>query len=258
MDRLIGRWKMLEKVIQCTKYYFIDVYFLVEFAYLYAGVPTYLNLLHLIILCILIVCQVCYKETFAEWLIACSLFLLIFLYKFIILLPEVNPIVQSFLEAIPWVQKGYIHIFELGFVPFDAPVGNRVFSSIQGIVDAVICIFRVKYLDNLFAKNRGGYFDDPKPYSSYLNEIYAFGSIQDLLNRAMHYIYIIMIILFVHLPKLMLMTLVLVIMCDPTFLNMVLLILLFVKIKKGVSLYPRWADCYLLCIMPLLIQIPVV
>ena len=227
---------MLEKIIQCTKYYFIDVYFLIEFAYLYAGVPTYINLLHLIILCVLIVCQVCYKETFAEWLIA----------------------VESFLQSIPWVKEGYKHKLELGLNTLDAPQGNRVLSSIQGIFDAVICIFRVKYLNNLFLKHRGGYFDDPKPYSSYMNEIYAFGSIQDLLNRAMHYIYIIAIILFVHLPKLMLMTLALVIMCDPTFLNLVLMLLLFWKIKKGVGLYPRWADCYRLCIMPLLIQIPVV
>lgn len=151
-----------------------------------------------------------------------------------------------------------MHLLELGFIPIDAPVSNRIFSCCQGIIDAVVCIVRIRYLKHLIKKQGKGYFDDPHIPSSASTINYAFGSLQDLLNRALRYIYIITIIIFVHLPKLMLITVTLVVMCDPTFMNMILLCILFYKVKKGVGLYPRWADSYRLCIMPLLIQIPIV
>lgn len=55
-----------------------------------------------------------------------------------------------------------------------------------------------------------------------------FGSLQDFINRAKEYIYIILLILFVHTPKLMVVTIALVIMCDPTFTNFLFLAWFFV------------------------------
>ena len=58
-----------------------------------------------------------------------------------------------------------------------------------------------------------------------------FGSFQDLVNRVGQYVYIILIIFFVHVPKLMVFTVSLVIMCDPTFVNFLFMIWFFVSIR---------------------------
>ena len=55
-----------------------------------------------------------------------------------------------------------------------------------------------------------------------------FGSLQDFINRAKEYNYIILLILFVHTPKVMVVTIALVIMCDPTFTNFLFLAWFFV------------------------------
>lgn len=59
-----------------------------------------------------------------------------------------------------------------------------------------------------------------------------FGSFQDLVNRVRQYVYIILIILFVHVPKLMVVTVALVVMCDPTFINFIFMIWFFVSVRK--------------------------
>ena len=86
-----------------------------------------------------------------------------------------------------------------------------------------------------------------------------FGSFQDLVNRVGHYIYIILIIFFVHVPKLMVFTVSLVIMCDPTFVNFLFMIWFFVSIRTAVDhrayygvkslciLDGQISTCYLLC-----------
>lgn len=87
------------------------------------------------------------------------------------------------------------------------------------------------------------------------DEEYDFGSFQDLLARVVRYIHIILIILFVHLPKAMLITVALVLMCDPTLPNFILFLLFLRSLCKGVALYPRWVTSYFLCLMPLCCQV---
>lgn len=96
--------------------------------------------------------------------------------------------------------------------------------------------------------------DSPQAKSS-SDEEYDFGSFQDLLARVVRYIHIILIILFVHLPKAMLITVALVLMCDPTVPNFLLFLLFLRSLHKGVALYPRWVTSYFLCLMPLCCQV---
>ena len=60
------------------------------------------------------------------------------------------------------------------------------------------------------------------------------GSHQDFINRSKKYIYIILLILFVHTPKVMVVTIALVIMCDPTFTNFLFLAWFFVGDRLAV------------------------
>lgn len=96
--------------------------------------------------------------------------------------------------------------------------------------------------------------EEPKPTAGSDTE-YDFGSFQDLLSRVIRYIHIILIILFVHLPKAMLLIVTLVVMCDPTVPNFVLLVQFIVTLWKGVRFYPRWVTSYRLCFLPLCCQI---
>ena len=71
--------------------------------------------------------QVLYKETVVQWIVSGTLFLLIFAIKFHfsislihrygMLLPVFNTHVSNFLSNISIVQKGYISLYEIGFIP---------------------------------------------------------------------------------------------------------------------------------------------
>ena len=52
------RWRGIEKFFSCTKYYIVVLYYIWDFVYLYFGIPTVINVIHLFLLCILVIRQV--------------------------------------------------------------------------------------------------------------------------------------------------------------------------------------------------------
>ena len=78
---LIGRWRTIEQVFGFLRYYVIILYYVVTFIYLYYGVPTLFNVLHLLLLCSLVIRQILYKETISQWIYSGVAFFLIFITK---------------------------------------------------------------------------------------------------------------------------------------------------------------------------------
>lgn len=125
--RMISRWSFIEKCVECVKYYSIHLYFLAIYLLLFQGVPTILNFLHLAVLSVLIIIQICYKETLLQWYIACVFFLLLFCVKcvffpslirrYVMTMPVLNTHILSLFQSFSFVQRGYLHEFELGFIP---------------------------------------------------------------------------------------------------------------------------------------------
>lgn len=80
--------------------------------------------------------------------------------------------------------------------------------------------------NKLLSKNTVFYFGEGKEEEE--KEEYVFGSLQDFFTRLLQYIRIVLIILFVHLPKVMIIVMALIFMVDPTVLNSIMLIYFFV------------------------------
>ena len=55
---MTSRWRWIEKFFSCTKYYIVVLYYIWDFVYLYFGIPTVINVIHLFLLCILVIRQV--------------------------------------------------------------------------------------------------------------------------------------------------------------------------------------------------------
>lgn len=126
-EGVTARWSFIEKCVECVKYYSIHLYLLGIYLLLFQGVPTVLNLLHLAVLSVLLVIQVCYKETLLQWYIACAFFLLLFCAKcfcsasltsrYVMTMPVLNTRILALFRSFVFVQRGYLHEFELGFIP---------------------------------------------------------------------------------------------------------------------------------------------
>lgn len=93
----------------------------------------------------------------------------------------------------------------------------------------LICIIRANYLDKLLSKKSVHYFGEGEEDETEEKE-YVFGSLHDFFARLVRYLRIVLIIVFIHLPKIMLLVMALIFMVDPTILNAIMLIFYFVVI----------------------------
>lgn len=110
-------WKTVEISIECIKYYSIYLYLILDFIVLYTGIPNLLSFIHLLMICILIVKQILYKESKNQWYVCGFLFLVMFFVKYISLLPIVNKLLFIFVEEYPWVHDSWVHPYEIGLIP---------------------------------------------------------------------------------------------------------------------------------------------
>lgn len=123
----MDRWRTIEQVFGFLRYYVIILYYVITFIYLYYGVPTVINVLHLLLLCFLVVRQILYKETISQWIYSGVAFFLIFITKqaldssihcrYVAILPVVNGRVESAVVHLPWIQNKLFSIYEMGFIP---------------------------------------------------------------------------------------------------------------------------------------------
>ena len=120
-------------------------------------------------------------------------------------------------------------------------VWTKLVYCSQGLVDLLICVIRISYIvfslffnelqNELLSKKSVHYFgENNDKHENEEDKEYVFGSLQDFFARILRYLHVVLIILFIHLPKIMLIVMALIFMVDPTILNAIMLILYFVLV----------------------------